>query len=82
MQNFATHYRELSDEEVMELYVDRDELEPEARAAVEAEFNIRHLNPADATELKVSLLEERRRIQRKQNLVGRLFFGWWFRGPK
>lgn len=82
MQNFATRYRELSDEEVMELYEDRDELQPEARAAVEAEFSIRHLNPNDASALKLSLLEERRRVQRKQNLVGRLFFGWWFRGPK
>jgi hypothetical protein len=82
MEDFAGRYRELPDEEVMELYADREELEPEAQAAVAAEFHARRLNPDDAVALKRSLLLERREIERKQSLVGRLFFGWWFRRPK
>lgn len=72
MTEFGARYREMADEEIMELYMDRDGLEPVAQAAVVVEFQTRGLKPEDALALKQSLVEERQKIERKQ----RRFLGW------
>jgi hypothetical protein len=76
MEDFAQHYGEMADEEIMELYVDRGGLEPVAQSAVIAEFRSRGLNEDDAIALKRSLIQEHAEIERKQRFVSRFFFGW------
>jgi hypothetical protein len=72
MGDFSAQYRTMSDEELMNIYMEREALEPEAREAIVAEFRIRHLREEDAVALKQELIREQRNIERKQSLVTRL----------
>ncbi len=48
LENLAEHYRELDDDALLRLSLDRDQLTPEAAQALETEMSLRGLTRADA----------------------------------
>lgn len=79
MDSFTAQFQEMSDEELMVAFVERDQMVPEAQAAIEAEFDSRGLDDNEAIALWQDITEDRKKAQSKQSLIARLFFGFWIR---
>ncbi len=79
MANFAALYRSMSDAEIMNIYMQRDGLVPEAKEAISLEFLNRKLSEDEAAALRWEVVRDQQETIRKQNVFSGLIFGGWFR---
>ncbi len=83
-QTLTEHYRELSDDALLRIALDRHQLTLDAAAALDAEFSVRYLTMADAETIREGdrRFDRRLALTRARSSIGirgirSYFFGHW-----